>query len=272
MLLLVLSHPFFLKICAGDLPIFQYFEVVNKRLKFISRLFYSFSLRKTVVDYFRLLSRDSSLKSNNLVLFFLFSFLRKTTAVVVSFTIHYYIACRTGFFISDVNDEMDVGLHGWVSTHGVSVMHQKYTVHERALYFNSTFFSPNIFFSQFYFVHLRFICEAHAISSFIPKRKGACVDPLNCFQFCELKVYESKLPFVKAFALVFESRHTQKTLCQAPSCTLTAVSFLLSFSATLQGPMNPAEHAFVEAYVPTVNNSSFCLMCCVPLRNPSLSD
>ena len=40
------------------------------------------------------------------------------------------------FYISDVN-EMDVELHGWVSTPPVQ---PRYTVHERALYFKATFY------------------------------------------------------------------------------------------------------------------------------------
>ena len=41
--------------------------------------------------------------------------------------------------ISDVNHKMDVVLHGWVSTPRYTRSYQRYTVHERALYFKSTF-------------------------------------------------------------------------------------------------------------------------------------
>ena len=44
------------------------------------------------------------------------------------------------YHVSDVNHEMDVGLHGWVSTSVQPAIVQRYTVHERALYFKSPFF------------------------------------------------------------------------------------------------------------------------------------
>ena len=43
------------------------------------------------------------------------------------------------FIHSDVNHEMDVGLHGWESTR-YSRSCAKVHCHERALYFNSTLF------------------------------------------------------------------------------------------------------------------------------------
>ena len=54
-------------------------------------------------------------------------------------------------------------------------LYQRYTAHERALYFNST-----IIFSEGYVRTQRI-----HVSTFV------CVDPLKYFQFCELKVYET---------------------------------------------------------------------------------
>ena len=83
---------------------------------------------------------------------------------------------------------LDVGLQGWVSSRS---LYQRYTVHERALYLKSTFYielSANcVFFFPF---------KKSKNQKKTKKRKGACVDPLKYFQFCELKVYESKKPFL----------------------------------------------------------------------------
>ena len=45
---------------------------------------------------------------------------------------------RSYVLLSDVNREMDVGLHGLGAHLWYSRSYQRYTVHERALYFNAT--------------------------------------------------------------------------------------------------------------------------------------
>ena len=51
---------------------------------------------------------------------------------------------HSSYFLSDVNHEMDVGLHGWVFTLRYNRSCTKVHYHERALYFNSTFFFSSV--------------------------------------------------------------------------------------------------------------------------------